>query len=241
MARSPEVTVNPLDAVSNPALVIVPDPVVEILPVVEIVMLAARSPPTTDEKVGSPDALPCSTVVVVPARVPSNPPEVLVTTPAVVNPASVTEVLPVRVVKVPLPGVPDPIDPGAAKVAPFKDEAFRLATLVVEATTKGAVPVATVEVNCPDILMVDTPDRAPELMINPLIVLVEVGPLMAPALVIVPDPVVEILPEVDSVPSSLIVNLDTPPDRTSIAVLVPALVSSVIKEAAVPCWVRVKD
>jgi hypothetical protein len=46
------------------------------------------------------------------------------------------------VVKAPLPAVPDPIAPGAAKVAPFKELAFKLATLVVEVTMSGAVPVA---------------------------------------------------------------------------------------------------
>jgi hypothetical protein len=40
--------------------------------------------------------------------------------------------------------VPLPIEPGAAKVAPLKLEALRLATFVVEATTKGAVPVVMV-------------------------------------------------------------------------------------------------
>ena len=39
-----------------------------------------------------------------------------------------------------------PNGPGAANVAPFKLLAFKLATLVVDATVKGAVPVATVEV-----------------------------------------------------------------------------------------------
>src|SRR6267154_3116833 len=51
------------------------------------------------------------------------------------------------VVKAPVPGVVEPIGPGAAKVAPLKDEAFKLGTLVVEVTTSGAVPVETVEVN----------------------------------------------------------------------------------------------
>jgi len=53
----------------------------------------------------------------------------------------------VRVVNAPDPGVVLPIGPGAAKVAPFRELALRLATLVVEATTNGAVPVARVEVN----------------------------------------------------------------------------------------------
>ena len=37
-----------------------------------------------------------------------------------------------------------PIAPGDAKVAPFKDEAFKFVTLVEDATVNGAVPVATV-------------------------------------------------------------------------------------------------
>ena len=40
-----------------------------------------------------------------------------------------------------------PIAPGAAKVAPLRLLAFKLATLVVEVTTRGAVPTATVEVS----------------------------------------------------------------------------------------------
>ena len=77
----------------------------------------------------------------VPGKVDKAPPAALVTTPALVSPESVTEV------KVPEPAVPDPMFPGEAKVAPFREEALRLATLVVEATTKGAVPVVAVEVN----------------------------------------------------------------------------------------------
>jgi hypothetical protein len=139
-------TVSPPLAVNNPAEVTVPEPVVEMFPVVEMMMFPAKSPPTTEEKVGRPAALPCSMVVVVPARVLNNPVLELRTTPLVVNPASVMEVLAVKVVKVPAAAVPPPIVPGAAKVAPFKEEAFKLATLVVEATTNGAVPVARVEV-----------------------------------------------------------------------------------------------
>ncbi len=186
----PPVTVKPAEPVNSPAEVMVPEPVVEILPVVEIEILEAKSPPTTELNVGSPEALPCKTVVVVPAKVPSTPAAVLVTTPAVVRPESVIEVLAERVVKAPVEAVPDPIGPGAAKVAPFKELAFRLATLVVEATTNGAVPVDKVDVSWPLRLMVVIPDRAPALIIRLLMVLVEVGPLKAPAEVIVPVPAV---------------------------------------------------
>ena len=51
------------------------------------------------------------------------------------------------VVKLPVFGVPPPIAPGAANVAPPRDAALRLATWVVDATTNGAVPVVTVDVS----------------------------------------------------------------------------------------------
>ena len=41
------------------------------------------------------------------------------------------------------------------------------------------------------------PDKAPELIIRPLIVLTEVGPTKAPPLVIDAEPVVAIVPEVE--------------------------------------------
>jgi hypothetical protein len=95
-----------------------------------------------------------------------------VTTPAVVNPESVTEVLAVRVLKVPAAAVPPPMAPGAAKVAPLSELAFRLATLVVEAITSGAVPVETVEVSwVPETIPVEV--MAPEPMVP--------APVMLPA------------------------------------------------------------
>lgn len=51
------------------------------------------------------------------------------------------------VVKDPDPGVVFPMDPGDAKVAPPRKLAFKLPTIVVEATESGAVPVETVETN----------------------------------------------------------------------------------------------
>jgi hypothetical protein len=105
----PDVTVSPFDAVRSPADVIVPVPVVNIFPVVEIVIFAARSDPETEENVGSPAAFPCNTVVVVPARVPNNPAAVLVTTPFVVRPESVSDVVPVTVVNLPVEAVVAPI------------------------------------------------------------------------------------------------------------------------------------
>jgi hypothetical protein len=101
-----------------------------------------------------------------------------------------------NVVKAPVLGVPLPMGPGAAKVAPLSDEAFKFATFVVEVTTNGAVPVARVEVICPEAFIVVIPDNAPALIINPFIVSTLVGPLNAPAEVIVPVLVVEIFPGV---------------------------------------------
>jgi hypothetical protein len=56
--NAPLVKVRPLLAVNNPALVIVPVPIVEIFPVVEMVMLEAKSEPVIEAKVGSPAVFP---------------------------------------------------------------------------------------------------------------------------------------------------------------------------------------
>lgn len=66
----------------------------------------------------------------------------------------VTETPQFRDEKEPAAGVVPPIAPGAAIVAPPKLEAFKLATLVVDATVNGAVPVASVEVIAPVALIV---------------------------------------------------------------------------------------
>jgi hypothetical protein len=85
-----------------------------------------------------------------------------------------------------------PIEPGDAKVAPLSDDAFRLATFVVEATTNGAVPVAIVEVITP---VAETVVNAPvEAVVAPidvlLIVLAAVGLIVkAPTGLIVTVPV----------------------------------------------------
>jgi hypothetical protein len=51
------------------------------------------------------------------------------------------------VVNTPVDGVEDPIGPGLANVAPLKVDALKLATVVVDETTNGAVPVDTVDVS----------------------------------------------------------------------------------------------
>ena len=63
------------------------------------------------------------------------------------KPVPDTVELALNVVNAPLPAVVLPIEPGDANVAPLKLLAFKLATLVVEATTNGAVPLARVDVN----------------------------------------------------------------------------------------------
>jgi hypothetical protein len=62
-----------------------------------------------------------------------------------------------------------------------------------------------------------------------------------PADVIVPDPLVEILPEVASVPASVIVRVGEPPDWTSIDVFVAPFVSLSTKAEAVPALVKVRE
>ena len=64
------------------------------------------------------------------------------------------------VVAATLPGVPEPIEPGEANVAPLRLDALRFGTLVVEATENGAVQVASVEVSWPDIDSVVMPVSA---------------------------------------------------------------------------------
>ena len=59
-----------------------------------------------------------------------------------------------REVKSPLEAVVPPMAPGAAKVAPPRLEALRLATFVVLATLKGDVPVASVDTICSAVLTV---------------------------------------------------------------------------------------
>jgi hypothetical protein len=63
-----------------------------------------------------------------------------------------------NVVNAPDAAVVPPIAPGLAKVAPLKEEAFKLATLVVEVTDNGAVPVAIVDANDPEVVTVPVKD-----------------------------------------------------------------------------------
>ena len=47
----------------------------------------------------------------------------------------------VKLVNAAVPGVPLPIDPGEANVAPSRKLAFKLSTFTLLATTRGAIPV----------------------------------------------------------------------------------------------------
>jgi len=90
--------------------------------------------------------LPVATAVVLTVIVP--PANVAVPILALA-PVTIFNLVALMFVKAPVDAVLFPIAPGEAKVAPLKEEALRLAILVVLLTTSGAVPVATVEVNCP--------------------------------------------------------------------------------------------
>jgi hypothetical protein len=179
---APAATVSPLLAVNSPAEVMVPVLVVEILPVVEIIIPAARSAPEMELKVGSPAALPCRTVVVVPGKVPSNPAAELVTTPAVVRPESVREVVPVTVVNLPVDAVVAPMAVALIPVA--------VVLKLEDVTVRALTPVLIDEADRPDKL------TAPEVPVRLTAPLVRVSPLDAvnsPAEVMAPVPVVEIL------------------------------------------------
>ena len=62
------------------------------------------------------------------------------------KPVPDTVELALNVVNAPLPAVVLPIEPGDANVAPFMLLAFKLATLVGDVITNGAVPEYTVDV-----------------------------------------------------------------------------------------------
>ncbi len=163
--RAPVVKVRPLEAVSSPAEVMVPVPVVAILPVVDMVILAAKSPPTTELNVGAPAALPCKSVVVVPARVPSSPAAVLVTTPAVVRPESVTDVVAESVLKAPVEAV----------VAPIAVELMPVAVVLKleEVIVRALAPVLMEEADSPERV------RAPDVAVRFIAPVVRVRPLEA--------------------------------------------------------------
>ena len=92
-------------------------------------------------------------------------------------------------------------------------------------------PVSPVEEMAPE---VDVRDNAPVVMVKPL------EAVSVPAEVIVPLEVVEIFPDVESVPASVIVKVEEPPDWISIDVFVAPFVSFNTKAEAVPAFVKAK-
>src|SRR5207248_9678698 len=87
-------------------------------------------------------------------------------------------------------------------------------------------------------------EMPPELLlIPPVIDAPPAETVKAPAEVMLPEPVVKILPEVEIAPNSVIVNLDVPPDSILIALCVaPLSVSLMINgSVAVPALVRLKE
>jgi hypothetical protein len=69
--------------------------------------------------------------------------------------AASNDVLEVSVVNPPVFGVVDPMVPGMAHVPPSNWDTFRLPTTVVDVTTNGAVPIATVDVNAGAWMLLD--------------------------------------------------------------------------------------
>ena len=121
----------------------------------------------------------------------------------------------VNVVNAPVPGVAAPMETKLARPAAV---IFQL----LSAKERVSEIIVTVSAAAP-IKMLSAP--ASFMVTSPVAVRVVVDTPVAP----------------DIAPSSLMVRLGVPPDLISKAVLVPALVSSRIKEATVPCWVKVKD
>ena len=117
------------------------------------------------------------------------------------SPDKVTVEEAARVVKAPVEAV----------VAPIAVELIPVAVVLKleDVMVRALAPVEIDEADSPDKV------RAPEVAVKLSAPVVWVKPLEAvkrPADVIVPDPEVEIFPDVETVPSSVIVNLETPPD-----------------------------
>jgi hypothetical protein len=102
----------------------------------------------------------------------------------------------------------------------------RLPLFAARSPIEVIVPVPVVEilpevVIFPDAPMEVTPESAPAFTINPLIVLVLVGPEITPADVMVPESVVEILPDVEILPEAV---TDVTPDRAPALIISPLIV-----------------
>jgi len=93
----------------------------------------------------------------------------------------------------------------------------------------------------PDALRLVAPEIAPVLVMPAELLLIPLDAVITPFDVIVPPLVVVMLPDVESVPFSLMDSLVTPPDCTWIDVLVAAFSSSTTNAGAVPLFVKVND
>jgi hypothetical protein len=136
----------------------------------------------------------------------------------------------VKVVKLPVDGVVAPIAVPLIPVA--------VVLKLAEVNVKAFEPVSIDDAPRPD--KVSAPE-VPVMLTAPVVVVKPLEAVSKPFDVIVPPAVVWIFPVVDRVPSSLIVNFETPPDWISRDVLVAPFVSLMIKAVAVPALVRDKE
>jgi hypothetical protein len=151
--------------------------------------------------------------------------------PATVN-VPPTVVLPVeeRVVKAPLAGVDAPMAVPLMPVAvTLKLPDVINALLAPELSVNPVSPVADI---FPDVEFI---------LNNPVDNVKPLEAVRRPAEVTVPEPVVRMFPEVESVPLSVIVNVGVPADWMERAVPVPAFVSLIMKAEPVPAFVRLKE
>lgn len=146
----------------------------------------------------------------------------MTTTPAVERAVSV------RLVNAPVEGV---VAPMAVLLIPVAVVLKLLAVIV-----NAFVPVLMLDADSPE------RESAPDVALRLRLPVVKVNPLEAvrsPALVTVPEPIVVMLPEVDKLPFSSIVNVLTPPDWMAREVLVATFVSLIMNAVAVPALVSV--
>lgn len=171
--------------------------------------------------------------------------EEIVPAPANVNPVAETVIVSIEATPVNAPPVvtfSPPFEvkakvPVALPIAVFPvEEVLRLRVgAVIAAVPEDRVyvsPVSPVEEMAPE---VDVRDNAPVVMVKPL------EAVSVEAEVIVPLEVVEIFPDVESVPASVIVKVGEPPDWISIDVFVAPFVSLSMKAEAVPALVKVRE
>ena len=163
-----------------------------------------------------------------PEKVRSVPERVLVLIVPSITRFPFPEILPPEVMLTPVPEYPPPVVKELNAASPF-DATDQLAS--VKEMSAPALPNAIAPVYEP-VPMLTEVDPVVLILVAPVTVKPEL-PVNSPAEVIVPVPVVEILPDVASVPSSVIVNLDDPLDWISMALWAePPSTSSISKVSA---------